>query len=421
MSEGGRARVRIDDWDSPRFPPEMEQLRASMALQAASLRLETGPLLADAAAQTGLDDFGNSDFEERLKVILYGLREEAGLSPFGVFNCYSMMRQLLQNRLQLQDLLNRHPEIHEERIERPIFIVGLPRTGTTHLHNLMSADPGLRSLPYWESLEPVLAESERPAGGAPDPRITRTTVALEMLNAMMPHFKRMHEMTPEHVHEEIQLLAIDFSTMLFENLALMPTWRDYYRAHDQIPHYRYLKTVLQALQWLRGGTRWVLKSPQHLEQFGPLTTVFPDATFVVTHRDPVAITASMVTLATYGARMNVGRPDAAAWGQYWAARIQDLLVACVRDRHVLPSDRSTDIRFHEFMADDFATVQRVYALAAQPLTVAVRSAMDAFLATHPRGKYGAVVYELATFGLDRAERRAALRFYTERFEVAEES
>lgn len=399
----------------------MEELRASMASLGASLRLETGPLLADAAAQTGLDDFGNSDFDERLGLILYGLREEAGLSPFGIFNCYTMMRQLLQNRLLLQDLLKRHPEIHEERIERPIFIVGLPRTGTTHLHNLMSADPGLRSLPYWESLEPVLAESEHPAVDAPDPRITRTTVALEALNAMMPHFKRMHEMTTDHVHEEIQLLAIDFSTMLFENLAIMPTWRDYYKAHDQTPHYRYLKTVLQALQWLRGGPRWVLKSPQHLEQFGPLTTVFPDATFVVTHRDPVAITASMVTLATYGARMNVERPEPAAWGQYWSARIQDLLTACVRDRHLLPAERSTDICFHEFMADDFATVQRVYDLAGQPLTAAGRASMEAFLTAHPRGKYGAVVYDLATFGLDRNERRAALRFYTERFGVEEEA
>jgi hypothetical protein len=420
MRESRPSRVRIDDWDNPRFPPEMESLRASIASLAAPLRLETEALLADAAAQTGLDDFGSSDFEERLGVFLYGLREEAGLSPFGIFNCYTMMRQLLQNRLLLQDLLKRHPEIHEERIERPIFIVGLPRTGTTHLHNLMSADPGLRSLPYWESLEPVLADAERPGPGAPDPRITRTATALEALNAMLPYFKRMHEMTTDHVHEEIQLLAIDFSTMLLENLGIMPTWREYYKAHEQTPHYRYLKTVLKALQWLRGGTRWVLKSPQHLEQFGPLTSVFPDATFVVTHRDPVAITASMVTLATYGARMNVERPEPRVWGAYWSARIEDLLSACVRDRQLLPSDRSIDIRFHEFMADDFAAVQRVYDLAGQPLTAEARAAMHAFLAAHPRGKYGAVEYDLATFVISRDERRTSLRSYVERFGVEEE-
>jgi len=126
-------------------------------------------------------------------------------------------------------------------------------TGTTHLHNLMSADATLRSLPYWESLEPVLPESEQPAPGEPDPRIARTAVALDFVNTTMPYFKRMHEMTVDHVHEEIQLLAIDFSTMLFETTSAMPSWRDYYLTHDQTPHYEYMRTVLKVLQWLRGG------------------------------------------------------------------------------------------------------------------------------------------------------------------------
>ena len=111
-------------------------------------------------------------------------------------------------------------------------------------------------------------------------------MALSFLDAAMPYFKRMHEMTVEHTHEEIQLLAIDFSTMLFETTAPMPTWRDHYLARDQRPSYAYLLRVLKVLQWLRGGTRWVLKSPQHLEQFPALVDTFPDATFVVTHRDP---------------------------------------------------------------------------------------------------------------------------------------
>ncbi|HEX7410116.1 MAG TPA: sulfotransferase [Candidatus Binatia bacterium] len=420
MTDERPARVRIEDFANPQFSPEMAQLRASVAPLADQLRLEVDVLLADAAAQTGLDDFGAPDFKERLGALLNGLREEAGLSPFGVVTSYTQVLQLLKNRLLIQDLLKRHPEIHEVRIERPIIIGGLPRTGTTHLHNLMSTDPGLRSLPYWESLEPVLAESERPAPGAPDPRLARTAAGLDVLDAMLPYFKRMHEMTVEHAHEEIQLLAIDFSTMLFETMAVMPTWLDYYRAHDQTPHYAYLKTVLQVLQWLRGGRRWVLKSPQHLEQFGPLQTVFPDATFVVTHRDPVAVTASMVTMAAYCARMYVERPDPLAFGRHWSARIVDLLSACVRDRHLLPAEGSIDVRFHEFMADDFAMVQRIYTLAGQPMTADARTAMDAFMAAHPRGKYGAVVYDLTTFGLDPGERRAALRFYVDRFGVKDE-
>src|SRR5205823_7837563 len=184
------------------------------------------------------------------------------------------------------------------------------------LHNLMAADPALRSLPYWESLEPVLPQSEVPAPGEPDPRIARTAAALDFVNTSMPYFKRMHEMTVDHVHEEIQLLAIDFSTMLFETMALMPSWRDWYQSHDQTPAYQYMKTVLQAMQWLRGGERWVLKSPQPLEQFGPLVATFPDATFVVTHRNPVEVTTSLVTMMSYSSRLNVARPDPLRIGHY---------------------------------------------------------------------------------------------------------
>ena len=124
----------------------------------------------------------------------------------------------------------------------------------------------------------------------------------------------MHEMTTWHVHEEIQLLAIDFSTMLFETVAPMPSWRDYYQSHDQTSSYRYLRKILQVLQFLRGGERWVLKSPQHLEQFGPLSTVFPDATYVVTHRDPVAVTVSLCTMIAYSARLSADDLDPPASG-----------------------------------------------------------------------------------------------------------
>ena len=171
-----------------------------------------------------------------------------------------MILGLLKNRLLIEDLVRRHPEILDERITAPIVICGLPRTGTTHLHNLMSADPGA-------ALPPLLGEPRTgPARGRaarprerPIPRVERTALALSFLDVAMPYFNRMHEMTVEHTHEEIQLLAIDFSSMLFETTAPMPLWRDDYLARDQRPSYAYLVKVLKVLQWLRGGTRWVLK------------------------------------------------------------------------------------------------------------------------------------------------------------------
>jgi len=222
------------------------------------------------------------------------------------------------------------------------------------------------------------------------------------------------------VHEEIQLLGIDFSTMLFETMAPMPVWRDYYLSHDQRPHYAYLAKVLKVLQWLRGGNRWVLKSPQHLEQFPALADTFPDATFVVTHRDPVSVTASMATMLAYSARMSADRVDPVRIGRYWSERLVGMLRSCVRDRDVLPAGQSIDVRFGEFMADDVGMVGRIYALAGQPMTVEVRAAMDAFMAENPRGRHGGVVYDLAEYGLDRGRLRQATAFYSERFGLSEE-
>ena len=192
-------------------------------------------------------------------------------------------------------------------------------------------------------------------------------MALSFLDAALPYFKRMHEMTVDHTHEEIQLLAIDFSTMLFETTAPMPMWRDDYLARDQRPSYAYLRKILQVLQWLRGGTRWVLKSPQHLEQFPALVETFPDATFVVTHRDPVSVTASMVTMLAYTARLTRDRVDVEGIGHYWADRLERMLGRCAAERDVLPADQTIDVHFDEFMADDLAMVGRVYELAGQPL------------------------------------------------------
>jgi hypothetical protein len=172
---------------------------------------------------------------------------------------------------------------------------------------------------------------------------------------------------------------------------------------------------------LRGGTRWVLKSPQHLEQFPALVETFPDATFVVTHRDPVSVTTSMLTMLAYSSRLARDRVDVEGLGRYWAGRLELMLRRCAEDRDVLPAAQSIDVRFDAFMADDLAMVARVYDLAGQPLDDAARTAMQVFMAAHPRGKFGAVAYDLAPFGLDPAAVRRQTDFYTERFGVTVES
>ena len=417
MSDGGQRPppVVIDDLAAPRFPDEALAIREALAQMGAAVSLEPEALLVAAVEQAGVDDFGDAAFRERLAVVCQALSNDVVLSPAGRAAALVQLTELLRNRLLVNDLLRRHPEIDELEVRAPIIICGLPRTGTTHLHNLLSADPSLRSLPYWESVQPVLPE------GRADERVAATAAALDVVNTALPLFRRMHEMTPDEKHEEINLLAMDFSSMYFETMAPMPTWRDHYLGTDQTPAYQYLKRVLKVLQFLRGGERWVLKSPQHLEQFGPLSTVFPDATFVVTHRDPVSVTASLATMMTYLARLNLETVDPALIGGYWADRLETMLRACVRDHELLPPARSIDVRFDEFMADDVAMVQRIYAVADQPFSEETRGAMDDFMRTHPRGRHGGVVYDIARFGLDPDERRRVLRFYVDRFGLRPES
>ena len=203
--------------------------------------------------------------------------------------------------------------------------------------------------------------------------------------------------------------------MFFETQARCPSYRDWYRSHDQTPHYEYLRTVLQVLTFLRGGDRWVLKSPQHLEQFGVLRSVFPDATVIVTHRDPVSVVTSMVTMIAYTARLAVDAPDPAEVASYWVPRLGLMLDDCVADRELLDPDRSLDVVFDDFMADDLSTVARVYELAGQPLDDRARRAHAAYLATHQRNRHGVIRYDLAPFGITADDLRARFAGYTARF------
>ncbi len=402
--------IRLDDLAHPVYPAAAAPIREALAAYGAALDLSPEALMSAASERTGLNQWGDPAFRERLEILCTALRTEAGLSDAGVAIVFEQLVGNLVNRLRLEALIAEHPEIEEIAITRPIIICGLPRSGTTHLHNLIAADPNIRCLPYWESLEPVGAPGEDD-----QPRRDRCAAGLELLDATMPEFKRMHEMTVDHAHEEIQLLANDISGMLFETTYAVPTFAAHYRSHDQRPSYGYLKRSLQALQWLRGGTRWVLKSPQHLEQFPALYETFPDATFVVTHRDPVEVARSMITMVAYGSRMACADPDPVAIGKYWLQRCEDLLNGCLRDRDVLPADQSIDVRFTDFMADEQATLRSIYELAGQPYGADVRDAMGSFTAQHPRGRHGEVRYDLADIGLDPDDVAGRLAGYRDRF------
>lgn len=375
--------------------------------------LDSEVLHRAAREATGLDDFGPDDYRERLDRYLAALNDIDDMHAPGVVNFFSQISQWLKNRLLLADLLTRHPEIHDVELVPPVVIAGLPRTGTTHLHNLLAAGPTFRTMQYWESVEPFPLPSE--AGMEPDPRRARMDLAVSMMDLLMPHFRSMHEMTTDHVHEEIQLLANDFSTMLMETLAHVPSWRDYYLGHDQTPHYEYLATQLKAMQFLRGGRRWLLKSPQHLEQLPVLDRVFPGLVVVCTHRDPVPVTLSMLAMVAYSSRMYSAAPPVREIGASWVNRLDLMLSALLRDRDVIGAERSMDVRFDDYMADQIGVAEQVYELAGEAMTDDDRAAIDRYIAEHKRNRFGRVQTSGAMFGVDEQDLRERFSPYVRRF------
>ena len=412
MTDATDSVVSLDDLTAPRYTRPAQQLREMIATLAPECPLDTEVMHARACAATGLSDFGPDDYRERLDRYVSELRE-IDMHPAGVVNFHMQLVQNLKNRLLLTDLLRRYPQIHDIELRPPVVIAGLPRSGTTHLHNMLAAAPTFRSLPYWESVEPFPLPAE--ATQDPDPRIARMDVAVQTMNTLMPHFVLMHEMTTEHAHEEIQLLANDFSTMLMETLAHVPRWTEYYWSHDQTGSYEYLVVQLKALQFLRGGRRWVLKSPQHLGQLPVLDRVMPGVVVAFTHRDPVPVALSMIALITYSARMYADAINVEEIATAWVDRLERLLDTCVRERDTIPAERSLDIGFDAFMSDEIGTAQRVYDAAGEPMTDEARAAISAYLAGHRRGRHGRVESTAQMFGFDATDLRRRFAAYTERF------
>ena len=374
-----------------------------------------------AKKRTGLADFGDEDFTVRLGLQLAEMDDDEERTGIGRLMMFGDCVRAAANRLRVHDLLTRHPEILEIPLTQPVIVVGLPRSGTTHLVNLLAADTRFRSMPLWESYEPVPDPDEHSVADGVDPRWTRCQGMWEAMQAAAPLVAAMHPMEPDHVHEEIELQMPDFSSYTLEWVARAPRWRDHYLAQDQTPHYAYMKSVLQILQWFRPKERWVLKSPQHLEQLGPLLHTFPDATVVVTHRDPVAVVQSTITLACYGARTAYCTTRPEWYRDYWTERIGTLLDASLRDRPLLAEDRTVDVFFDQYMEDELGTLERVYDSAGIALTEQARAEISGYQVAHPRGKEGRVAYDLRrNFAITPDEVRSRFGAYLERFPVRTE-
>ena len=415
--------VAIHDLADPEYTDAQQ---AALAYgESLEIELDAAGIMAEAEATVGMNDWGAEDFLPRLSLLCEEWGGDTGLTGLGRLSLRNKLLQHATSRLLIQDQWRRHPEILDVPIESPVIVAGLPRSGTTHLLNLMAADSRLRALPLWESYEPVPrpGEESSPGDGA-DPRYRRCADAWSAMQSMTPHLALMHPMNPDHIHEELELMGPNFGSYNYEWLCFSPRWRDHYYAEDQRPHYEYMKNVLRLLSWQRGGTdrrqRWVLKCPQHLEQLRVLKAVFPDATVAITHRDPVKVIQSIVTMLAYGQRISRRSVMTSTLVDYWAERVEHLLRACIRDRDAWDDSSSIDLFFGALTADELGAVEKIYRLASLPFTDEARSELTAFNTAHADA-HGRVSYDLeGQFGVSPGQLTERFGFYFDAFPDAAE-
>jgi hypothetical protein len=390
--------------------------KAKADAEGSALDFSPASLMAAAQRATGLEDFGAAPLLEPLTVLCRSLNEEVEFHALGRSYVRQQLLGLLTTRLRFEALWAKRPEILDLPVERPIVIIGLPRSGTTILHRLLSQDPAKRCSPFWEQVIPLPLGDPEATQPEPDPRRALVAGSIEVVNTIAPELKNMHELLVDEPDEDLSLLLFAFASMQFEWSYRVPSYAKFYQATNQTEGYRYFRKVLQTLQWLRGGERWVLKAPQHLEQLSPLLAVFPDATLVQTHRDPVPAIISLASLTTYGGRRYYDHPNPIAVGADMAAIVERLLHKGMGDRPA-QDPRFVDIQFADLIADPIGMVRRIYAASKDQLSSDAEARMRAWSANNRQEKHGRHDYDAADFGFDLADLRRRVAAYQSRYDV----
>lgn len=394
--------------------------RLADAMRIQPVTLDESRLLEKAIRKAGSSDFGGEDFREGLRRFLHSAETEADLTLLGRLMVQGYTVDNLANRLRLVEWRKQHPAIENERIVAPLFIVGLPRTGTTILHALLEQDPTNRSPLFWEVQFPVPPAT--PETWNDDPRIAHDEAILRQLYRLVPGFEAMHPMGATMPQECVAVFTMCFMSEQLQVQFNVPSYQAWLDEQDMHPTYEFHKRFLQHLQ--SGGVRGerlVLKSPAHLHSIDTLLDVFPDARIVHTHRDPLEVCASIASLTAALRGASTDAIDLKAIGRqqlaWWAKLIEKSLEQRKRLAH--RSDQFFDVKMSETVADPLDVVRRIYAHFSYPLSAEVESRMLTFMADNARDKHGSHSYSAEDFGIDPEQDREPFRDYMDYFGVAQ--
>jgi hypothetical protein len=374
--------------------------------------LDEQEIVAVAVKKTNLRDFGDGSFREPLRLLLKTCEREAQLTLIGRLAVRYDALRLLTNRLWLTEDRKRYPEIGQQNIRQPLFILGLPRTGSTLLHNLLAQDPRNRVPLCWEAMFP----SPPPDGAsrADEPRIAAVQQLLSRFDRLAPDFKRIHPMRACWPIECVAMMSHTFVSYQFMSTYYVPSYQQWLASQDWRPVYAFHRQFLQHLQWRCPAEHWVLKAPSHLFTLDALLDIYPDARIIQTHRHPLPVVASQASMDAVLRRVFSQRIDLQDIGteavREWACGVEHAMQ--VRDGD--PS-RFFDVYYNDLVREPIATVRRIYAYFGMGFADALELRMRRYLAAHPSDQNGVHRYSLAQFGLNPETITTSFQSYLARF------
>lgn len=386
------------------------------------IEIDADGLAEEAQRESGLSDFGADDFWEPYRILIGDLNDTAQLHTVGRLIARDDLLNSLLIRLHLTDWRKQHPEIAEEEVESPLFIVGLPRTGTSILHELLAQDPRHRAPLHWEVRYPWPPPETASYGS--DPRIALAHRQIRLWNEVVPEYDTMHELGAQIPVECIQLTMHSFRSDEIMGRYMCPNYTEWFTGCDLRPAYQFHKQMLQHLQWRCPGDRWALKAPSHLGQLEPLLAVYPKARIVFTHRDPLKVIPSVASVlySTGHVRSDALDPNALL-GWFTGETCEYLLngMQALRESGRLPPEQCFDVRYADLLADPKSTLASIYSHFDIDYPEASERAMLDYLAAKPKARHGAHKYDFADTGLDLNEERERFQPYYARYGVQNEA
>jgi len=383
----------------------------------ANTRAAIDRMLDEVATEVGLDDFGDPSFRDGLEAVHASATIQAGLSPMGLAVFDGQVRGSLRNRLRVTDWHRRHPDLAASRVEQPLFIVGLSRTGTTALSQLLACDPANRSLLGWEASQSVPPPTR--AEYASDARFEAARASDGLLDAINPGFKAIHNDPADQPVECAVVLAQHFLSASLSTCFNVPDYDEWMLAADGHGAYAYHRQVLQVLQSDCAG-RWQLKSPVHCHFISALYDTYPDACFVVTHRDPVKAVASVLSLVESLTGTFSDADHHRYIAQHWPVMVQSMCDRVLDFRDHCPDAPFHDMPYEQLVRDPVGAVRDLYRTFGRELLPQAEEAMRVHADATPQGVHGTHTYRLADFGLTRDEVAERFTRYYERFDVPRE-